>query len=793
MAPRSRGSLPGGLLYRALGWGVLLVIIWFYSWTVNPVWEVKPFASTSSDYYNLQVRGFLKGQTALDMPADPALATMRNPYDPGERAGRGLHDASYFRGRYHMYFGVTPVLVLLLPVRLLTGLYVNQVWGVLLFAVLGFLVAVGLLRAIIREAFPGSGAGWNFAALAAAGLVTMIPSVLRRPAVWEVPITAAYAWFMVALFSTWLATGRRWATTWAAVASVAMGLCVGARPVNLFGAVVILVPLALRAQQFGKGFWRSSSWWRLAAAVIAPIALIGLGLATYNYARFGNPLEFGQTYQMAGADDMGKLRLFSLGYLAYNLHLYLWSAPGLSPFFPFITVIHPPPAPPGQFGIEDPYGVVPAMPWVLLAVMAVGWAFRPRGRLDWWSLGAGASVLACLGTAACYGFASNRYMVDFVPGMSVLALIGALRFTGLRPVWRYSGLMLAALLLVWSGAFNVLASMQHNRLLQLNYPEQYSRVARAFNHVPAVVDRLIGTEYGPLEMRVAFPRDRVGKLEPLVTTGAEFLSDYIYVLYLPDDQIRVGFEHTSYGGGVGPPIKVDPSADHTVVVQMGSLFPPRTHPYFDGLDPEIVKARTQIVKVTVDGRTALSLVMDCYDAVAREPDIGTSGNRPAFKEEFTGRILGLRRTTPFLVESIGAKPGPLQLAVRFPNFHGRRNEPLLSMGETGKGDLIYVTYLDERHIAIVHDKWGFGGSSSEAIEIEPGATSVLRLLGPPLRGNAGPPGLEIWLNGRLVMSCSDSFHPSAPSSFVLGANRIGASTAEPVFTGQIVLTYTPDP
>ena len=36
--------------------------------------------------------------------------------------------------------------------------------------------------------------------------------------------------------------------------------------------------------------------------------------------------------------------------------------------------------------------------------------------------------------------------------------------------------------------------------------------------------------------------------------------------------------------------------------------------------------------------------------------------------------------------------GALRLRVKFPAFAGRVNEPLLSTGETGKGDLIYVAY-----------------------------------------------------------------------------------------------------
>ena len=69
--------------------------------------------ATGEGYYNLLTRGFLKGQTALDRVVEPAMLALKDPYNPAERAGKGLHDASYYQGRYFIYFGVTPVVAAL--------------------------------------------------------------------------------------------------------------------------------------------------------------------------------------------------------------------------------------------------------------------------------------------------------------------------------------------------------------------------------------------------------------------------------------------------------------------------------------------------------------------------------------------------------------------------------------------------------------------------------------------------------------------------------------------------------
>ena len=102
-------------LGRLLLIGLIGVTAAFYFWTVAPEKPRQLFSIEGANYYNLLSRGFLKGELSLDVPDDPILATLANPYDPVQRAGHGLHDASYFQGKFYLYFGVTPALVLFVP------------------------------------------------------------------------------------------------------------------------------------------------------------------------------------------------------------------------------------------------------------------------------------------------------------------------------------------------------------------------------------------------------------------------------------------------------------------------------------------------------------------------------------------------------------------------------------------------------------------------------------------------------------------------------------------------------
>lgn len=774
--------------------GLVVVIGWFLYWTVSPVGPGNLLSSDGNGYYNLQIRGFLKGHLALDAPADPVLATLENPYDPVQRAGRGMHDATYYRGRYFMYFGVTPALVVFLPFKVVTGHFLAESAASLVFGWVGLIAAAGLVVAVRRRYFPGVATGWLLSAVLVAGLVTMVPAMLRRPSVWEVPISGAYAFFMLAMAALYRALHSRRRGLWLAATSVLLGLAIGARPLYLIGAWVLAIPLWCWARDLGVGAaWRSKDWWRWVIAAVLPAACIGIGLGAYNYLRFDNPLEFGQTYQMAG-DDVSKLTLFNPAYAWYGMRIYLLAAPGWTPFFPYLTVITPPPAPSGHFGIENPYGVWPTMPVVFFGLFLLGL---------WWKRGpeeralrlfvvclAGAMVSSALAVFS-FGGATNRYMVDFVPGAALLAAFGALwaasRARG-ATVGRWCLAGGWAGLVAYSAGFNVLVSLQHNQLLRAEHPAVYARVAHAFNRVSDVWGRLVGAEFGPVEMTVRFPRGAVGQIEPLVVTGHAFLSDFLFVHYTGEDSLRFGLEHTSRGNVVGRAVTVDLAKDHVVRVEMGSLYPPAAHPYYDGMEPIERRARQRLVRVWLDGDVVLERNVECYDAAGFSPDIGHSGPRVGFGRSFSGQIRGWRRVPAAVTPASAVRTGAVRVRLQWPRFTGPRSEPLVCSGEAGRGNVVYVSYVDATHVRFGMDYWGYGAVVSELVEVDPAAVQVVDVDYGALHAGTDTPAdrVVVRLDGRTVLDAPMGSHRCEPDTIVVGENPIGASTAVARFSGDVL-------
>src|SRR5688500_112906 len=148
-----------------------LAIGWFYTWTVKSNGEPWSFGEEKRDYYNLLIDGYLDGQLHMKTEVPTALLQVRNPYDPQERpAGVGMHDASFYRGKYYVYFGAAPMVLLMLPFRLLTGMDLPLSLAVLVFVYAGFLVSVAVWLAVRRRYFPETGTLTTLLAVLVLGL-----------------------------------------------------------------------------------------------------------------------------------------------------------------------------------------------------------------------------------------------------------------------------------------------------------------------------------------------------------------------------------------------------------------------------------------------------------------------------------------------------------------------------------------------------------------------------------------------------------------------------------------------
>jgi len=413
--------------------GVAALVLAVFGWSERGG-RVAARPDAADHNYNLQVRGFQAGQLNLKLATPAGLAELADPLDPAANEKYRsppywLHDLSFYRGRLYFYFGVSPAILLFWPWAVVTGHYLSHSAAVASFSAVIFLTAGGLLLGVWRRFFPTIGTGVATAGLALVGLATGLPIMLQRPEFYEVAVTCGGALTLLALAGVCLAQGLARRRAWPlAVASLAYGLAIGARPSLLFGSVILLLPVIRAWRERGAAASRAEPW-KLLAAAILPLLLCGVGLALYNELRFGRATEFGQTFQMAG-DRQDTARHFSASYLWYNLRVYFLAPAHWIRTFPFVQPIAAAEPPAGHADVDGAFGILPNLPVLCFALAApLAWRGRAAGEQSFLRGLVIAATLLFLGCAmpVCLFYGSCwRYEMDFMPALMVLAGVGIL-------------------------------------------------------------------------------------------------------------------------------------------------------------------------------------------------------------------------------------------------------------------------------------------------------------------------------------------------------------------------------
>lgn len=400
----------------------------FYLWTAGTSYPLTLGGAQQHNPYDLLASALLHLHLSVGRP--PAgLLKLPDPYNPVANSflqlhPQNIHDYALYHGKLYLTWGPVPAIVLVAPLHLL-GLTPSTSLIAAVFAIAGLAFALATLRVVVRQL--GGVALWAcvLAALALA-LSSVVPFLLRRPEVYEDAIAGGFCFAMAGVWLAATAIVDRRASLWRLAAmSLCFGLAAGSRPpLGVAAAVLVPVYLAVRATPPLR------SRRALLLALGAPLGVCVALLAAYNLARFGNPLEVGVKYVLAGNDP----RLLHYGALKYVLPgawYYALSPPRPSVLFPFLALAPPPVSYPGSLptgyeAFELTGGVLPMAP-IVLFLGALPWIWRRRP--TWLgSLGSPLLLLAGAGVAIAaflsYEFfaTTERYEVDF----ATLLLLGAL-------------------------------------------------------------------------------------------------------------------------------------------------------------------------------------------------------------------------------------------------------------------------------------------------------------------------------------------------------------------------------
>ncbi len=262
--------------------GLTLLLLFFGYFLLSDLFGGTLWTHQPQDSYTLQALNWLEGRLYLE----------------GGENYTWLELAIY-EGRYYCSFPPLPSVVLLPLVRL-GGAQTPNYMLVALYGLGSVVCAFYIMRRLGRS--PRAAAFWAVFTVWGSNMLWMTTD----GGVW---FQAQALNMLLCLAAVWAALGQK-----RGLALLLLALAVGCRPFSALFIPVFVLLFAWQDEKSCGGFWKAL--WRQGRYCIG-VAVVALALMGYNYARFGNPLEFGHNYLPEFTE--AKNGQFHLSYLWNNL------------------------------------------------------------------------------------------------------------------------------------------------------------------------------------------------------------------------------------------------------------------------------------------------------------------------------------------------------------------------------------------------------------------------------------------------------------------------------------------
>lgn len=294
--------------------------------------------SLNNDCYRYLTEALSKGHLSyIELPSKDLL-NLSNPYSFDLRSSNHidfLWDSALYNGKYYCYFGIAPVIFLLLPFKLITGFYLPTSIASYIFTLALFLVTFDLYNLLIDKWFKSIPFISYICGLLAILFGSNFIWLIAQPNFYALAETSALFFMFLGIDMIFRAAyGNRKQLLYLMIGSLGFGLMVASRP-NLILYSFLAIPfLALYLQKNKTNIKRLKTLITFGL----PLVLIGCLLMVYNFSRFGSPFEFGQRYQLTVNDtrnnSISDFPMFFGGLFHYVFQRLQWDLT-----FPFVHII----------------------------------------------------------------------------------------------------------------------------------------------------------------------------------------------------------------------------------------------------------------------------------------------------------------------------------------------------------------------------------------------------------------------------------------------------------------------
>ena len=260
---------------------------------------------SSYDPYVQQFDAFNKGQLHIDWPVDEKLMELDNPYDPEAREGLDyLWDRALYNGKYYSYFGVTPIVTVMYPFYLVSGMLPGALLIQLVYLAIFSVVFPKLVMMLLDRYGEKVPSVYKV-------LITYVTYLASfnlfygrgKNPFYYISCTAAIAfltWFAYLFFKGIYSDNHKKRCIYFLCAGLMYALSVHSRITTAFMGVFFIVPVVIAELILKKRELKKKV---VEIGCLGAFVVIGfIVMFVYNAARFDNPMEFGANYQLTVAD-----------------------------------------------------------------------------------------------------------------------------------------------------------------------------------------------------------------------------------------------------------------------------------------------------------------------------------------------------------------------------------------------------------------------------------------------------------------------------------------------------------
>lgn len=285
------------------------------------------------DAYMMQTDALAKGQIYLDIEPSEELLALENPYDLSQRDGIDyIWDFAFYNGKYYSYFGIIPVILFLLPFRLITGMYFSSFFFSF-FMEMGAIFSLAFFyRAFVQRFFKNCNAFIFTFGLIAVLFGSNILFLSSRSWFYEIAYASGLMFTFLSLtMLIKIHPDKPHCFRYTFLAALFFALSVGCRP-NYCIYFIIHIPILMYLLKTTE---QKNIRLKMIAFYAVPVIVTGCFIGLFNFMRFGSFFQFGAIYQLT-VSDISQNNLFDFGKIQEGLLRYFLQPIGFDTKFPFV-------------------------------------------------------------------------------------------------------------------------------------------------------------------------------------------------------------------------------------------------------------------------------------------------------------------------------------------------------------------------------------------------------------------------------------------------------------------------